>query len=122
MIDQNDSISPLSTEEATRPTEPSRPAPRSRCPKSQELYYSFFREVGRCALENLDVYSQDPGLAPEFDRLPLLGAGDSLDVTDVDRSLRHSAAQAGLADPRVPRDLDHWLSAGYRILGPTRAT
>ena len=39
MVDQNDSIIELSTAEATRPIEPSRPASRSRCPKTQDVYW-----------------------------------------------------------------------------------
>ena len=35
MVDQNDSIIVLSTDEATRPIEPSSPASRSRWPKIQ---------------------------------------------------------------------------------------
>lgn len=38
MVDQNDSIIELSTLEATRPMEPSRPAVRSRCPNTDEVY------------------------------------------------------------------------------------
>jgi hypothetical protein len=34
MVDQNDSIIVLSTEDATRPMEPSRPASRSRWPRA----------------------------------------------------------------------------------------
>ena len=37
MVDQNDSIIELSTDEATRPTDPSRPASRSRWPKTHLL-------------------------------------------------------------------------------------
>lgn len=37
MVDQNDSIIQLSTLDATRPEEPSRPASRSRWPKTQEV-------------------------------------------------------------------------------------
>ena len=40
MVDQNDSTSALSTLEATRPIEPSRPAARSRWPNSQEVYWA----------------------------------------------------------------------------------
>ena len=38
MVDQNDSMSALSTLEATRPIDPSRPACRSRRPNSQDVY------------------------------------------------------------------------------------
>lgn len=38
MVDQNDSMSALSTLEATRPIDPSSPACRSRWPKSQDVY------------------------------------------------------------------------------------
>jgi hypothetical protein len=38
MVDQKDSIMPLSTLEATRPIDPSKPAVRSRCPKIQDVY------------------------------------------------------------------------------------
>jgi hypothetical protein len=38
MVDQKDSIRPLSTLEATRPMEPSSPAVRSRWPKIQDVY------------------------------------------------------------------------------------
>lgn len=38
MVDQNDSMSALSTLEATRPIDPSRPADRSRWPKTQDVY------------------------------------------------------------------------------------
>ena len=38
MVDQNDSIRPLSTLEATRPIEPSRPAARSLWPKIHDVY------------------------------------------------------------------------------------
>jgi hypothetical protein len=37
MLDQNDSIIVLSTDDATRPIEPGRPAARSRCPKTQDV-------------------------------------------------------------------------------------
>src|SRR3954447_21379843 len=37
MVDQNDSIIELSTEEATRPMDPSSPASRSRCPNTQDV-------------------------------------------------------------------------------------
>ena len=37
MVDQKLSMSALSTDEAARPIEPSRPAWRSRWPKSQEV-------------------------------------------------------------------------------------
>jgi hypothetical protein len=40
MVDQKDSIRPLSTLEATRPIEPSRPAVRSRWPKSHDVYWA----------------------------------------------------------------------------------
>jgi len=38
MVDQNDSTNALSTEEATRPIDPSSPAARRRCPKSHDVY------------------------------------------------------------------------------------
>src|SRR3712207_552939 len=41
MLDQNDSTMPLSTLEATRPIEPSRPAARSRWPRMQDVYTSL---------------------------------------------------------------------------------
>lgn len=37
MVDQNDPIMVLSTEDATRFIEPSSPALRSRCPKTQDV-------------------------------------------------------------------------------------
>jgi len=37
IVDQNDSMSPLSTELATRPIEPGSPASRSRCPNVQDV-------------------------------------------------------------------------------------
>jgi hypothetical protein len=40
MVDQKDSIRPLSTLEATRPIEPSSPAARSRWPKIQDVYWA----------------------------------------------------------------------------------
>ena len=39
MVDQKDSTSALSTEEATRPIEPSSPAARSRWPNSHDVYW-----------------------------------------------------------------------------------
>ena len=38
MLDQNDSIIVLSTDDATRPMDPSRPAERSLCPKTHDVY------------------------------------------------------------------------------------
>ena len=38
MVDQNDSIIVLSTDEAIRPIDPSRPAALSRWPKTQLVY------------------------------------------------------------------------------------
>lgn len=40
MVDQNDSITALSKLNVTRPIEPSRPAERSRWPKTQLVYYA----------------------------------------------------------------------------------
>jgi hypothetical protein len=41
IVDQNDSIMVLSTDEATRPIEPRSPAWRSRCPNAQEVYWAI---------------------------------------------------------------------------------
>jgi hypothetical protein len=40
IVDQNDSIIVLSTDDATRPMEPRSPAWRSRCPKAQDVYWA----------------------------------------------------------------------------------
>ncbi len=57
MVDQNDSIIVLSTDEATRPMDPSSPASRRRCPKIQLVYYQRRRNRQAAMAEFPDSFN-----------------------------------------------------------------
>ncbi len=76
IVDQNDSIM-VSTLEATRPIDPSRPASRSRCPNTHDVYW--VSSTGRC---NTGSLKRSYLLLEDFDRgLP----SESLAGTIVER-------------------------------------
>ena len=97
MVDQKLSMSALSTLEATLPIDPRRPAWRSRCPKSQEVYCAprsrvdhragFGASAPACHLERVD------------DDL----CGDPIRDRPPDDPARVGVDDRGAVDPSVPR-------------------